>query len=73
MTVPDHMRGPWTHGPETVTALAVEGEDRLYELPPTKFIITIGSHNLSDVPFQSAVPVVASESESSATNSTGDK
>jgi hypothetical protein len=49
MTVPDHMRGPWTHGPETVTALAVDGEDRLYDLPPTKFIISIGSQNDRDV------------------------
>jgi pSer/pThr/pTyr-binding forkhead associated (FHA) protein len=49
LTVPDHMRGPWTQGPETVTALAVEGEDRLHELPPTKFIITVGSQSDRDV------------------------
>jgi len=48
-TLPDHMRGPWTQGPETVTALAVDGEDRIYDLPRTQPVITVGSQSDQDV------------------------
>lgn len=48
-TLFEHMRGPWTQTPETVTALAVEGEDRIYDLPRTQSVITVGSQSDQDV------------------------
>lgn len=49
VTLPEHMRGAWTHGPESVVALAVDGDDRIYDLPPTQPAITIGSQPDQDV------------------------
>jgi pSer/pThr/pTyr-binding forkhead associated (FHA) protein len=48
-TLPDAMRGAWTQGPDTVTALAVHGEDRTYDLPRAQARITVGSQNDQDV------------------------
>lgn len=48
-TLPDHMRGPWTQSPQAITALAVDGEDRIYDMPRTQAVITVGSQNDQDV------------------------
>lgn len=49
LTVPEHLRGPWTQGPESVVALAVDGDDRLYDLPRVQPAVTIGSHSDQDI------------------------
>lgn len=49
MTLPEHERGSWATGPESVTALAVSGEDRILELPPGMARVTVGSGEDQDV------------------------
>lgn len=48
-TLPESERGAWWTGPDTVTALAVDGEESVYELPHNKSTISVGSAADQDV------------------------
>lgn len=49
VTVPEHLRGAWTQGTESVIALAVDGDDRIYELPRAQAEITVGREADCDI------------------------